>query len=64
VFDILRSAHYNQLLQFKPMNAHNFIKVTSKSRFQRDIKAVSPSTVQVLCAVLISAILCSSVANR
>jgi hypothetical protein len=45
MFYILHSVHYNQLLQFKPINAHSFIKVTSKSRFQRDIKAISPSTV-------------------
>ena len=53
-----------QLLEFKPMNVHNFIKFTSKSRFQQDIKAVSPSAVQMLCAVLISAIFLVSLTDR
>jgi hypothetical protein len=36
---------------------------SSKSRSQQEIKAIDPSTLQMTCAVLISVIFCSSIAE-
>ena len=40
------------------------VAVFCKSRSQQEIKAISPSTLWMLCAVLISVTFCSSVADQ
>ena len=60
----LKKYIYLWFIIIKFMLAYKLLDSGVKSRSQQEIKAIHLSTLQIMCAVLISVMFCSSKANR